>query len=56
MVGRVSSGEADHAVPLDEDVGRQSRSIYGCSPGCLLLSLAVSVLLTILINILIWLL
>lgn len=26
---------------------------YGCSPGCLLLSLAVSVLLTILVNILI---
>jgi hypothetical protein len=27
--------------------------VYGCSPGCLLLSLAVSVLLTILINVLI---
>jgi hypothetical protein len=27
--------------------------VYGCSPGCLLLSLAVSVLLTILVNVLI---
>jgi hypothetical protein len=27
--------------------------VYGCSPGCLLLSLAVSVLLTILLNVLI---
>jgi hypothetical protein len=27
--------------------------VYGCSPGCLLISLAVSVLLTILVNILI---
>lgn len=27
--------------------------VYGCSPGCLLLSLAVSVLLTIVLNILI---
>jgi hypothetical protein len=26
--------------------------VYGCSPGCLVLSLAVSVLLTILINVL----
>jgi hypothetical protein len=27
--------------------------VYGCSPGCLLLSLAASVLLTILVNVLI---
>jgi hypothetical protein len=27
--------------------------IYGCSPGCLLLSLAVSVILTIILNVLI---
>jgi hypothetical protein len=27
--------------------------VYGCSPGCLLLSLAVSVLLTVLVNLLI---
>jgi len=27
--------------------------VYGCSPGCLLLSLAVSVLLTIVVNVLI---
>lgn len=27
--------------------------VYGCSPGCLLLSLAVSVVLTILVNVLI---
>jgi hypothetical protein len=27
--------------------------VYGCSPGCLLLSLAISVVLTILVNILI---
>jgi hypothetical protein len=27
--------------------------VYGCSPGCLLLSLAVSILLTILVNVLI---
>lgn len=27
--------------------------VYGCSPGCLLLSLAVSVLLTIVLNVLI---
>ena len=27
--------------------------VYGCSPGCLLLSLAVSVLLTIAVNVLI---
>jgi hypothetical protein len=27
--------------------------VYGCSPGCLLVSLAVSVLLTILVNVLI---
>jgi hypothetical protein len=27
--------------------------VYGCSPGCLLLSLAVSILLTILLNVLI---
>jgi hypothetical protein len=27
--------------------------VYGCSPGCLLLSLAVSVLLTVLLNLLI---
>jgi hypothetical protein len=27
--------------------------VYGCSPGCLLLSLAASILLTILVNVLI---
>ena len=27
--------------------------VYGCSPGCLLLSLAVSIVLTILVNVLI---
>jgi hypothetical protein len=27
--------------------------VYGCSPGCLLLSLGVSILLTILVNVLI---
>jgi hypothetical protein len=32
--------------------GRRVR-VYGCSPGCLLLSLGVSILLTILLNVLI---
>jgi hypothetical protein len=40
--------------PFEPKVLREGRiRVYGCSPGCLLLSLAVSVLLTILLNILI---
>jgi hypothetical protein len=35
------------------DERRRSVRVYGCSPGCLLLSLAVSVVLTIFINVLI---
>ncbi len=38
------------------DGGRERRSgirVYGCSPGCLILSLAASVLLTVLVNVLI---
>ena len=35
------------------DERRQSVRIYGCSSGCLLLALAVSVVLTIFINVLI---
>ncbi|CAN5138678.1 hypothetical protein BH20ACT13_BH20ACT13_07910 [soil metagenome] len=38
------------------DGGSERRSgvrVYGCSPGCLLFSLAASVLLTVLVNILI---
>ena len=33
--------------------GRSSVKVYGCSPGCLLMSLAVSVLLTVVLNLLI---
>jgi len=36
-----------------EDDRRGSVRVYGCSPGCLLISIAVSVLLTILVNVLI---
>jgi len=40
--------------PFDPEELREGRvRVYGCSPGCLLLSLAVSVLLTILLNVLI---
>jgi len=40
--------------PFDPQEFRDGRvRVYGCSPGCLLLSLAVSVLLTILVNVLI---
>jgi hypothetical protein len=35
------------------ELGDGRARVYGCSPGCLLLSLAVSVLLTILLNVLI---
>jgi hypothetical protein len=47
------------AVPLSPDADRrEERSpgavrIYGCSPGCLLMSLAVSAFLTILLNVVI---
>jgi hypothetical protein len=34
-------------------LGRGRVRVYGCSPGCLLLSLGVSVVLTILVNVLI---
>lgn len=34
-------------------LGGSRVQIYGCSPGCLLLSIGVSVLLTILVNVLI---
>jgi hypothetical protein len=40
--------------PLGPQEFRDGRvRVYGCSPGCLLLSLAVSVFLTILLNVLI---
>jgi hypothetical protein len=37
----------------EDDRGRSSVRVVGCSPGCLLMSLAVSVALTILLNVLI---
>jgi hypothetical protein len=43
--------ERDPLGPAAKRGGRVR--VYGCSPGCLLLSLAVSVLLTILVNVLI---
>jgi hypothetical protein len=43
--------ERDPFGPMATRGGRVR--VYGCSPGCLLLSLAVSVLLTILVNVLI---
>jgi hypothetical protein len=40
--------------PLEPNsLGGSRVRIYGCSPGCLLLSLAVSIVLTILVNVLI---
>jgi hypothetical protein len=43
--------ERDPFAPKELRGGRVR--VYGCSPGCLLLSLGVSVLLTILVNVLI---
>jgi hypothetical protein len=36
-----------------KDSGNGSVRVYGCSPGCLLVSLTVSVILTIVLNVLI---
>jgi hypothetical protein len=37
----------------EDDHGRSTVRVVGCSPGCLLMSLAVSLVLTILLNVLI---
>jgi hypothetical protein len=37
----------------DKSIGGGRVRVYGCSPGCLLLSLGASILLTILLNVLI---
>jgi hypothetical protein len=44
-------GKGDRFEPRTFRGGRVR--VYGCSPGCLLLSFAVSVLLTVLLNLLI---
>jgi hypothetical protein len=38
---------------LDDERSGSRVRVYGCSPGCLLMSLAVSIVLTILVNVLI---
>ena len=40
-------------IPAGRGYGGGRVRVYGCSPGCLLLSLGLSVLLTILLNLLI---
>jgi hypothetical protein len=54
----LSSRPTGWTTPLSADpdnrFGRQSSvRVYGCSPGCLLMSLGVSLLLTIVVNVLI---